>query len=336
MINVTVFYKEENEVLNSILVDLEEIKNKLEFEITKIDILSESSLYERYKNSVPVIVVGPYQIKTPANRQDMEITIQAAIDRQKKLLENDANYKKRLELNNTVTASDRFTVWISKTYIYFICAIIIIYSGLPFMAPVFMKNRMELPANIIYSVYSTVCHQLAYRSFFLFGEQYYYPRQLANIPAQITFETATGIDPTNIQDSKNFIGNDKLGYKVAFCERDTAIYASILLFGIIFIISKRKIKGIPWYVWIIIGMIPMGLDGGIQLFSYIKMVLPIWVPLYESSPLMRVITGGLFGFSMAWYIFPIIEESMLDSRSSVVSKMAVIKAKNESRLKNAV
>jgi uncharacterized membrane protein len=41
--------------------------------------------------------------------------------------------------------------------------------GLPWLAPVLMKIGATGPARAIYHVYSFLCHQLANRSFFLFG-----------------------------------------------------------------------------------------------------------------------------------------------------------------------
>ena len=54
-----------------------------------------------------------------------------------------------------------------------------IYVGLPMLAPVLMNAGITGPARAIYVIYSPMCHQMASRSFFLFGEQYAYPRDLA-------------------------------------------------------------------------------------------------------------------------------------------------------------
>ena len=40
-------------------------------------------------------------------------------------------------------------------------------------------------ANVVYKMYSPLCHQWAFRSFFLFGEQAYYPHAAAGIPGVI-------------------------------------------------------------------------------------------------------------------------------------------------------
>jgi hypothetical protein len=57
-----------------------------------------------------------------------------------------------------------------------------------------MKTGQVNVADVILKLYKPLCHQLAYRSFFLFGEQAVYPRELAGIEGLATYETATGLD----------------------------------------------------------------------------------------------------------------------------------------------
>jgi hypothetical protein len=52
--------------------------------------------------------------------------------------------------------------------------------------------------------------------------------------------------------SRSIIGNAKLGYKVAILQRDVAIYLSLAIFGIFFQVTGRKIKGQPWYFWLVL------------------------------------------------------------------------------------
>ena len=118
------------------------------------------------------------------------------------------------------------------------------YVGLPFLAPTLMKLGAELPARAIYRIYSPLCHQFGFRSFFLYGEQVAYPLAEAGMGGVKTFEQATGIvnlndpySPTRFE-ARNYIGTDAVGYKVALCERDIAIYLAILLFGITFGFNK--------------------------------------------------------------------------------------------------
>ena len=333
MVNVTIYVKENDPLSDETLHLINELNQELPFVTAKIDIASDNSLLEKYQDLVPLVVVGPYQLKSPISRQDLWIAIKAASDRQDMLGSSDKEYQRRVQRGNEITKTDKFTLWLSHNYLILLNLLLFIYIGLPFLAPVLMENKLEGPAKLIYMVYSPVCHQLAFRSWFLFGEQPFYPRALAQIYGVKTYEEVTGADPANLQAGKQFLGNPVLGYKVAICERDVAIYGSMLLFGILFLLTGRKIKAIPWYVWVSLGMIPMGIDGGSQLFSFGQGFFPAWLPVRESTPFLRTLTGALFGITTTWYVFPIIEESMVESRTFILRKIAVIKSKSSSEIK---
>jgi len=67
-----------------------------------------------------------------------------------------------------------------------------------------------------------------------------------------------------------------LGYQVAVCHRCTAIWIAILLGGLLFVFWRGKLGPIP-FQWLIIAMIPAGLDGGTQLVGPLYEVLPPWI-----------------------------------------------------------
>lgn len=66
------------------------------------------------------------------------------------------------------------------------------------------------------------------------------------------------------------------GEQVAFCERDVAIYGSIFLAGVAFYFVRRRLQPLPlrWYVFF---LVPVALDGGMQLASALLEVVPITV-----------------------------------------------------------
>jgi uncharacterized membrane protein len=117
------------------------------------------------------------------------------------------------------------------------------------------------------------------------------------------------ISEINVFNDRQFTGNEVVGYKVALCERDIAMYGAMLIFGIGFALSGRRIRSVPWYLWVLIGLVPIGIDGFSQLPSVIP-GLPSWLPIRESTPLLRTITGTLFGVMTTWYLYPMIEETM--------------------------
>ena len=207
----------------------------------------------------------------------------------------------------------------------------LLYAGLPLLAPTFMYIGWETPANIIYRVYKPLCHQFGFRSFFLFGEQPFYPAAEAQMEGYKTFEEATGIvnvsDPYSMSrfDARNYIGDATVGYKTALCERDLAIYFAIFIFGIIYSVTGRKLKSLPWLLWLLLAIAPVGLDGFSQLFSQFNWDwLSSILPYRESTPYLRVLTGAFFGFFTAWFAYPNIEESMNDTRQYYIKKSAVI------------
>lgn len=223
----------------------------------------------------------------------------------------------------SLSVANRITFWFSKHYLMIFNLIAFLYMGIPFLAPVLMKADLKIPAKVIYIVYSPLCHQLGFRSFYLFGEQAYYPRSLANIPDMLTYENITKNDTINIYQARGFIGDEIVGYKIAICQRCLAIYGTMLMFGIFFDLSGRRLKPIPWYIWFLIGLVPLGLDGVSQLPSLTGGVLPAWLPSRESTPFYRVITGGLFGLTTVWYLYPYIEESMIETRNLLMKKIVV-------------
>lgn len=290
--------------------------------LVTIDINDEPEVYLGYRGKTPVLETGIYHLYAPISSQDLEVTIKSAHNRHQKLLEGDQAYGKKLESARTVSRMDVFSKWIVNHYMLVLNLFLFLYVGLPFLAPVLQKANLQTGADIIYKIYSPLCHQLAYRSWFLFGEQPAYPRELAHIHFWDTYEEATGNNSSDVLEAKRYRGNESLGYKVAYCERDVAIYGGILLFGIIFSITGRKLKAIPWYIWLILGLLPVGIDGASQMPALLSLKIPL-LPLRESTPLLRTITGLLFGVTTAWYGLPLIEDTMRDSKRILNKKFAL-------------
>ncbi len=273
---------------------------------------------------------GPFRLKAPFTRQELQMTLSAAADRRSQLENiNDKTFQVNTSRTQMVSKADKISYWISKHYLAIFNLFLILYIGLPFLAPTFKKAGWNTPAQVIYKIYSPLCHQWAFRSFFLFGEQAYYPHAAAKIPGILTFEQVSGItdltDPSRIQ-ARLFEGNALLGYKIALCERDVAIWGAMALFGVVYALTRRKLPKLHWLIWVLVGVGPIGLDGFSQLFSqlpsaFIQSVLPY----RESTPFLRVLTGFLFGLTTAWFMFPLIEESMADTRRLLAKKFAVLK-----------
>ena len=325
LINVIAYVKD-SEQHNKISNLFEKLKNELDFNDQIVDISTSEDLKNKYAEISPFVKVGPYTLSGDVFESNLRVTILAAQDRERQLTEvGDDRYQQRIESGKKITKLDKVSLWLSKGYIWLMIFFLTLYVGLPFLAPYFLKIGANLPANIIYTIYKPLCHQLAFRSWFIFGEQPFYPRAAAGIEGVKTYEEITNQPVINIREAQKFKGNEIVGYKVALCERDTAIYASMLLFGLIFVLSGRRIKSMKWYIWVLLALVPMGLDGVSQLPA-LAGSLPDWIPIRESTPLIRSITGFMFGFFTAWYLFPLIEESMIETRTIITEKMEYIKS----------
>lgn len=330
MLTVTLYSKPDCHLCEQAKADLQALQEKYPHRLVEIDINSDPVLLKTYLVEIPVLQIGPYTLKAPFDRQKLAVTLGAASDRRGQLDQlGGAVHKERVARAEQITFGDRALFWISRHYLALLNLAMLFYFGLPILAPVLMKAGATAPANVIYTLYKPLCHQFGFRSFFLFGEQAYYPLKEAGIPGVITFEDATGLkdlrNPTAYSryEARQFTGNEVMGYKIALCERDMAIYAAIFLFGILYSLTGRRLKPLHWMLWILIGMAPVGLDGFSQLFSQMEWTwLAPFLPYRESTPFLRVLTGGLFGFATAWFAYPAIEESMAETRQFFIKKFA--------------
>ncbi len=176
-----------------------------------------------------------------------------------------------------------------------------IYAGLPLLAPIFMACGLTSWGQAIYTLYIPACHQLPWRSFFLFGAQPTYSYQ--------ALRQALGPDGlSTLWEARKFYGTPTLGYKMAYCQRDAAIYTSIFLGGLIFALLRHRLKPLPWTLFFL-SILPLAVDGLGQMLGF-----------WESTPLSRLITGGLFGFSAVWLTYPYLEEGMNDVKQTLTAR----------------
>ncbi len=319
MIEVTLYTRKDCHLCEIALKDLNELQSTLPHHLTVVDVDSDVKLRAQYGFNVPVVLIGPYKLSAPIDTKDLEISlmaVQQSVEQEAKL--DKAIQEGQLKIQVRWTKSDGASLWLSRHYLAIFNIVIFIYLAVPFLAPILMKVGADAPAGVIYKAYSFVCHQLAFRSWFLFGEQVIYPRAEAGITGVISYQQATGMDGRDLLAARAFVGNEQLGYKVALCERDVAIYGGILLFGILYAVLHRRIKSIHWAIWIIFGILPIALDGVSQLISQPPISL---IPFRESTPLLRTLTGFLFGFLTAWFGYPYVEESMKENRKYLEAKL---------------
>jgi uncharacterized membrane protein len=325
VITVTLYTKANCSLCEEARRELEALQASIPHNLALVNIDEDPDLKAAYGERVPVVQAGPYVLEAPFDRQKLEMTLAAARDRVAHIGD-DPKYKNRKARGARVGRTDRVAHFLSRHYLAVLNLIIFLYVGLPFLAPVLMNAGLPQFARPIYSVYGAVCHQMAFRSWFLFGDQIAYPRAAANLPGE-TYEQITGLDGEDLLAARAFIGNDQVGYKVAFCQRDSAIYGAMLVFGLLYAATGRRIKPLHWALWVGIGMMPIAIDGFSQLFSQIR-GFTFW-EYRESTPLLRAATGAVFGFMTAWFGFPLLNESFDDVRVQVASKKARLSSKSK-------
>ncbi|MFN3742232.1 MAG: DUF2085 domain-containing protein [Anaerolineales bacterium] len=318
MITVLLYKRAECASCEEIRQYLQEFQSQYPHRLVEIVITGEDA-FRHSDDHLPLLEIGPYRLQAPFSRETLQVALRAAQER-----------GGQNPVSPQVGFADRLIFGFARHYLALLNLILALYVGLPFLAPILMKAGAEMPARLLYALYGPFCHQLGFRSWYLFGEQAYYPLEAANIEGVKTFEAISGLQEVANPLSRErllahaFIGNEQVGYKVALCERDVAIYGAVLLFGLLFVFLRGRLPSLPWWLWVLFGLLPIGLDGFSQLFSQFQLPwLASFLPYRESTPFLRTLTGFLFGFSTAWLMFPSMEASMQETQRLFQRKFAL-------------
>ncbi len=314
MIRVTLFTKVDCSLCDQAKADLADLQATVAHRLVEVDVETDKALIERHGDHVPVVEIGAYTLRAPFSKTDLKVALLAAQQGGPTGAPLTGAARERAIGANRIAHS------FSRHWLAVLNTIVFLYVALPFLAPVLMRAGAEGPARVIYTAYSPVCHQLAFRSWFLFGEQSAYPRALAGTTLT-SYGDATGLSEADLLAARQFIGNERLGYKVAFCERDVAIYGGILLGGLAFALVRGRVKPLSIWIWLFVGVLPMAIDGGSQLISGTPL-LPAGLGPRESTPLLRTLTGLLFGVLNVWLAYPYIELSMSQTRAAAAVNLA--------------
>ena len=243
-------------------------------------------------------------------------------------------------IHKAISRLKRLMLRLARNWLRIILTVLFLYISLPWLAPALAKLGLDGPAKIIYTMYSPFCHQFAFRSVFLFGEQAFYPRAAAGTgytpfevyatesdafleqyrywssryqndvsDARLRVEDLAAFSVAQQLAARHYIGDETVGFKTSLCARDLAIYSMIFVGGLIYRRYRWRIKPLPLWLFIVAGLGPIGLDGFSQLLSYPP--FEFW-DVRETAPIFRLLTGGLFGLMSAWLGFPHIERSVQD------------------------
>lgn len=224
-------------------------------------------------------------------------------------------------LRSHPTRLSRGADWLSQHWVVFLSVMVGLIMGLPFLAPVFMKIGWEKQANLIYFVYSFLCHQLPQRSYFLFGSKGTY--SLAEI--QSAWENT--LNPLVL---RQFIGNSEMGWKVAWSDRMVAMFTSLWLFGMLCQPLRRWLKPLPWW-GLVLFLLPMAVDGVSHFISDLyglgqgfrdnnTWLVTLTRNAFSASfyagdawgsfnSSMRLLTGVLFGLGIVRFTFPYLKSA---------------------------
>lgn len=144
-------------------------------------------------------------------------------------------------------------------------------------APLLMAAGAPRPANALYRFFHLLCRQSLSRSFFI-----------RDRVATVSHEQlrTLGID------SRSFVGNDQMGWKMALCERCLGMTVGVCSFGFTYAATKRNLRPAR-FAWFALLVAPLGLDGLTQRAGW-----------RESNWPLRVTTGMLFGVASAWFLYP--------------------------------
>jgi uncharacterized membrane protein len=211
--------------------------------------------------------------------------------------------------------------WLARHWLETFLVVYGLWVFTPFLAPVFMNIGWSGAGKAIYFIYSFFCHQLPERSFFLFGEKAMYSLNEIKAAWQDT------INPLIL---RKFIGNETMGWKIAWSDRMISFYTSVWLFAALWSPFRRKIRPLAWWGFVLL-LLPIALDGGMHLLSdfagigqgfrdtnqWLAMLTNNAFPatfyagdaLGSFNSIMRFLSGLLAGLGIVWLAFPYMEES---------------------------
>jgi uncharacterized membrane protein len=241
-----------------------------------------------------------------------------------------SNRKKRLLLV-------RATYFFVRHWLILFLAVFGIYNLLPFAAPVAMRLGWTPIGSTIYDLYTTQCHQMAQRSFFLFGAQPMY--DLDELPLHLTDKSLP-----DMLLLRGFRGNDVFGWKVAWSDRMVYMYGSLWIISAVYGVLSRRRTWKPLRIWIAaLLLVPMAVDGITHLlsdgnglsagFRYDNAWLAALTNhvfadsfyrgdmLGSFNSLMRLVTGALFAVATAGLALPFLNQEMKRSESALAAKL---------------
>jgi uncharacterized membrane protein len=149
----------------------------------------------------------------------------------------------------------------------------------------------------LYDAFSYTCHQKLSRSLCVFsdGGSYW--------AADCTPQNGVLTNAASDRNAKMAVAGNAMGYKMPVCSRDFGIYGAMLLAAVVYpLVRPLGTKQVWPAIWLVIALVPLGIDGGLQLVSETGLLSFV----YESSNAVRLLTGALAGFAATFYAIPLL------------------------------
>lgn len=240
---------------------------------------------------------------------------------------------------NIIKGVDNIALFIVKHWLALFLLVYGTWVWLPFLAPVLMHNGWTEAGNALYFMYSFFCHQLPERSLFFFGPQVMYSLD------QIGQVWST----QNQLILRQFIGTPEMGWKMAWSDRMISTYGGIWLGGVLWVILRKRVPPLPLVAWLVIGVLPLGLDGFTHFVNdivagssgqgfrdtndWLRVLTANAFPaefyygnmLGSFNSTARWLTGLAFGITTVFAIFPIIKTAMTETQQDLEYQLTRIR-----------
>jgi uncharacterized membrane protein len=234
---------------------------------------------------------------------------------------------------------DRFAIYIARNWVRLFVMVYGMWVLLPFTAPVLMQLGLELPANVVYFIYSFFCHQLPERSFFFFGPKLMYGLdEIGKV-----WSTA---NPTVL---RQFVGTAEMGWKMAWSDRMISVYGGVWLAGLLYLAWGKRKPRVSLWAWALFGVVPLGIDGVTHMINdvvagtsgagfrdtneWLRAIIGgLPDSFYSGNQLgsfnswARWLTGFVFSFTTVFALFPILDTSMQETAEDAAYQLARIQS----------
>lgn len=216
--------------------------------------------------------------------------------------------------------------WIERHWLHLALVVLGIWTLAPWLAPLFMHLGWTGPGRAVYAIYSLFCHQMPQRSWFFFGERFTYSLDQISIAWP---------DSATMMGVRRFVGNDSMGWKLAWSDRMVSFYGGFFLFGLLYLALRDRILRSGWQLswrWLLLLVMPIALDGVSHMISDIagmsggfretnvwlaELTNHILAPAFYAgdgwgsfNSIMRLLTGLLASFAIIFWAFPLVDRSL--------------------------